>query len=89
VLRLGLAKSLSIALLLPEECSYKTLCSKVGVPSTRKRQLVEPQFPTAIMTSFGPTEIERQLLANWDVLIVELDPIDRDKSMDEFWEALG
>jgi len=55
----------------------------------RREHKLSERLPTAIMTSFGPTEVERELLAKWDVLIVELDPIDRDRSMDGLWEKLG
>jgi hypothetical protein len=55
----------------------------------RGEHKLSERLPTAIMTSFGPTEVERELLAQWDVLIVELDPIDHDRSMDDFWEKLG
>jgi hypothetical protein len=55
----------------------------------RKHHKLSQQLPTAIMTSFGSTPIERELLARWDVLIVELDPLDRTKSIDAFLEELG
>jgi SIR2-like protein len=52
-------------------------------------QKVPSLSPTAIMTSFGTTEIERKLLAKWNVSIVELDPLDRVKSIDGFLGELG
>jgi|SRR5208337_275544 len=54
----------------------------------RKHHKVAERLPTAIMTSFGSTPIERELLGRWDVLIVELDPLDRGKSIDDFLEGL-
>lgn len=54
-----------------------------------EQQKVPSKSPTAIMTSFGTTEIERRLLAQWNVPIVELDPLDRSKSIDELLGDLG
>jgi hypothetical protein len=47
------------------------------------------RFPTAIMTTFGPNSLERTLLSQWEVEVVELDPVNRDESLDEFLESLG
>jgi len=55
----------------------------------RKHHKVLERLPTAIMTSFGPTPIERELLARWEVQIVELDPLEPGKSIDEFMGELG
>jgi hypothetical protein len=45
-------------------------------------------LPSAILTSFGAGEIQRTLLDQWGVSIVELDPVDKTRSIDEFLEAL-
>lgn len=55
----------------------------------RKHHKLSERLPTAIMTSFGSTPIERELLARWEVVIVELDPLDRTASIDAFLEELG
>lgn len=55
----------------------------------RRQHKLAAKLPTAIMTSFGSTPIERQLLSRWDVLIAELDPVERDESVDRFLEELG
>ncbi len=55
----------------------------------REYHKISVKPPTAIMTSFGTTPIERKLLARWDVRIAELDPLDPTKSTDEFMEKLG
>lgn len=44
--------------------------------------------PSAYLTTFGTGEIQRTLLARWDVSIIDLDPVDKSKSLDEFLEAL-
>jgi hypothetical protein len=51
--------------------------------------------PTAFLTTFGSGEIQRTLLARWDVSILELDPVNKTtgivnktESMDCFLEAL-
>ena len=44
--------------------------------------------PSAFLTTFGTGEIQKTLLARWDVSIIELDPIDKTRSMDAFLEAL-
>jgi NAD-dependent SIR2 family protein deacetylase len=45
-------------------------------------------MPSAFLTTFGAGEIQRTLLSRWDVSTIELDPIDKDRSLDEFLEAL-
>ncbi len=45
-------------------------------------------LPTGIMTTFSPGEVQRKVLNQWGVLTLELDPIDKDKSIDDFLEAL-
>ena len=44
--------------------------------------------PSAFLTTFGTGEIQKTLLARWDVSIIELDPIDKTRSMVAFLEAL-
>jgi len=46
------------------------------------------RMPSAFLTTFGTGEIQRTLLARWDVSIIELDPLDKTNSIDEFLEAL-
>jgi len=45
--------------------------------------------PNAFLTSFGTGEIQRTLLSQWGVSIIELDPIDKSASLGEFLEALA
>ncbi|MEO5685239.1 MAG: SIR2 family protein [Chitinophagaceae bacterium] len=44
--------------------------------------------PSAYLVTYGSGEIQKTLLARWDVNIIELDPLDKQQSMDEFLEAL-
>ena len=44
--------------------------------------------PIAYLTTFGSGEIQKTLLARWDVSIVELEPVNKTESMDSFLEAL-
>jgi hypothetical protein len=44
--------------------------------------------PSAYLIAFGTGEIQRTLLARWDVSVIDLDPLDRSKSIDEFLETL-
>jgi hypothetical protein len=44
--------------------------------------------PAAFLTTFGTGEIQRTLLAQWGVSILELDPVDKTASVDAFLEAL-
>jgi SIR2-like domain len=44
--------------------------------------------PSAYLATFGSGEIQKMLLARWDVSIVELDPVDKVRSVDEFMESL-
>jgi hypothetical protein len=46
------------------------------------------RMPSAFLTTFGTGEIQKSLLARWDVSIIELDPINKSKSLDDFLEAL-
>jgi hypothetical protein len=50
----------------------------------RKQHKLPDRLPAAIMAGSGFTPIQRELLERWDVVVVELDPVDRNRSMDEF-----
>jgi SIR2-like domain len=45
-------------------------------------------IPSAFLTTFGTGEIQRTLLAQWGVSILELDPVDKTAAVDAFLEAL-
>jgi hypothetical protein len=40
------------------------------------------------MTTFSPSEVHKALLAKWNVETIQLDPVDKVKSVDEFLESL-
>jgi hypothetical protein len=44
--------------------------------------------PSAFLATFSAGEVQRTLLAQWDVSIIELDPIDKNESMSDFLETL-
>ena len=44
--------------------------------------------PSAYLITFGSGEIQKTLLARWNVDIIELDPINKKESVDQFLEAL-
>jgi hypothetical protein len=44
--------------------------------------------PSAYLTSFGAGDVQRSLLAQWDVSVVELDPTNKRESMEAFLEGL-
>jgi hypothetical protein len=46
------------------------------------------RLPSAYLVAFGAGDVQRTLLAQWDVLVVDLDPIDRVESMALFLEQL-
>ena len=46
------------------------------------------RMPSAFLTTFGIGEIQRTLLLRWNVSTIELDPLDKSRSVDEFLEAL-
>lgn len=46
------------------------------------------RLPSAYLVTFGAGEVQRTLLAQWDVLVVDLDPINKSESMDLFLEQL-
>jgi hypothetical protein len=45
-------------------------------------------LPSAYLATFGAGEVQRALLAQWDVSIIELDPLNKTDSMAEFLESL-
>jgi SIR2-like protein len=46
------------------------------------------RLPSAYLTAFGAGDVQRALLARWDVEIIELDPLDKTKSIEAFLESL-
>jgi hypothetical protein len=44
--------------------------------------------PSAYLTSFGSGEIQRTLLAQWNVSIIELDPLNKQESIENFLKSL-
>jgi hypothetical protein len=48
----------------------------------------EARMPSAFLTTFGAGDIQRTLLARWDVSTIELDPVDKTGSLDAFLESL-
>jgi hypothetical protein len=54
----------------------------------RAKDSLPDRLPTAVMTAFSPGQVERKLLEKWDVVIVELDPLKKDESLDRFLEGL-
>lgn len=53
-----------------------------------KAKLETNRLPSAYLVTFGAGEVQRTLLAQWDVMVLDLDPIDKTLSMDTFLEAL-
>lgn len=45
-------------------------------------------YRSAFLTSFGSNEIQRRLLAKWNIEIVDLDPVNKTDSLAEFLESL-
>lgn len=45
-------------------------------------------LPTAYLVTFMSNEVQRTVLKDWSVETIELDPVDRDASMDAFLESL-
>jgi len=43
---------------------------------------------SAIMTTFGMSEIQKSNLANWNIQVHELEPVNRNKSMSDFLKSL-
>jgi len=48
----------------------------------------QERLPSAYLTAFGAGQVQRRLLAQWDVEIVELDPVDKTRSTEAFLESL-
>jgi SIR2-like domain len=46
------------------------------------------RLPSAYLVTFGSGEVQRTLLAQWDVAVVDLDPINKTQSMGDFLGAL-
>jgi hypothetical protein len=55
----------------------------------KAHQRIETTQPSAIMTTFSPGDVQKRLLAKWNVAVIPLDPVDKDKSVDEFLESLS
>lgn len=54
----------------------------------RQQAKIETNLPSAYLVTFGAGEIQRTLLAQWDVTVVDLDPTNRTDSMAAFLEEL-
>ena len=54
----------------------------------QKAKLDTNRKPSAYLTTFGVKEIQKSLLAQWGVVVVELDPSDKEESINNFLEAL-
>ncbi|HVG40037.1 MAG TPA: SIR2 family protein [Chitinophagaceae bacterium] len=46
------------------------------------------RLPSAYLTTFGSGEVQKTLLAQWNVSIIELDPVNKKESIETFLEAL-
>lgn len=46
------------------------------------------RLPASYMVTFGANEVQRTLLARWDVTVLELDPLDKPGSVAELLESL-
>jgi hypothetical protein len=55
----------------------------------RQNHRLSEKLPTAIMTGSSFTPIQRELLEKWDVVVVELDPVDPSRALDDFMESLS
>jgi NAD-dependent SIR2 family protein deacetylase len=58
---------------------YKLFKLRQQVKNSRTRNL-----PSAYLTTFGSGEIQKTLLAQWNVTIIELDPINKQESIEHF-----
>lgn len=54
----------------------------------REQHPLAKGLPTAFMTTFSPGQVQQTILAGWGVETIELDPINKDRSIDEFLEGL-
>ena len=48
----------------------------------------QERLPSAYLTAFGAGHVQRTLLRQWDVEVVELDPVDKTRSTEAFLESL-
>lgn len=62
---------------------YKLFKLRQQVKNSRTRSV-----PSAYLTSFGSGEIQKTLLAQWNVSIIELDPLNKQESIEHFLKAL-
>jgi SIR2-like domain len=58
---------------------YKLFKLRQQVKNSRTRNL-----PSAYLTTFGSGEIQKTLLAQWNVTIIELDPLNKQESIENF-----
>ncbi len=58
---------------------YKLFKLRQQVRNSRTRSL-----PSAYLTTFGSGEIQKTLLAQWNVTIIELDPLNKQESIENF-----
>jgi SIR2-like domain len=58
---------------------YKLFKLRQQVKNSRTRSL-----PSAYLTTFGSGEIQKTLLAQWNVTIIELDPMNKQQSIENF-----
>jgi len=49
---------------------------------------LQPEIPTAIMTTFVSDDVQKVLLREWNVETVELDPVNKTNSLADFLESL-
>jgi hypothetical protein len=61
---------------------------KMKLMMRRKTLEREEASPTGFLTAFRSNEIQRELLAKWNIEIVELDPVEPTESLAEFLESL-
>ena len=53
-----------------------------------RRQMRQEAAPSAFLTTFGSNEIQSTLLGQWNISIVDLDPVHSTNSLAEFLESL-
>jgi hypothetical protein len=54
----------------------------------KMRKKMRREAPSAFLTTFGSNDIQRTLLAEWNISIVDLDPVDKTESLAGFLESL-
>ncbi len=62
---------------------YKLFKLRQQVRNSRTRSL-----PSAYLTTFGSGEIQKTLLAQWNVSIIELNPLNKKESIENFLKQL-